>query len=148
MNLKFLEGRKPTCLAVFQSRTPAAPLAGLMTGGTWLGRKATQRAVRAKKALLESTGYDVSTQTPQSQEAKSQGSVPPCPSRAGPGSSEPVNNGWSHTSIPPTGQLKGWVWGNCQAQPQSEPRNLFPPWQTEPNRNMCEWTGTADLDQG
>lgn len=137
MSLKCLEGSKLTCLAVFWSRTPAPPLAGLMTRGTSLGRKATQRAVRAKKGLLESTGYDVSTQAPQSHEAKSQGSVPPCPCRAGLGSSEPVNRGRSHTSAPPTGQLNGRVWGNCQAQPQSQPRNLVLPWQTEPSRHMC-----------
>lgn len=64
----FRRNFKPTCLAVVWSRTPASPLAGLMTGGTWMGRKATQEGIRVEKGLLESTEYDVSTQAPQSRE--------------------------------------------------------------------------------
>lgn len=71
------------CLAVFWPRTPASPLADLMTEGTWLRRKATQENIRTKKGLLESTGNDISTKAPKSQEAKSQGSAPPCPLKAG-----------------------------------------------------------------
>lgn len=82
-SLKFLEASKPTCLAVFWPRTPASPLADFMTEGTWLRRKATQENIRTKKGLLESTGNDISTKAPKSQEAKSQGSAPPCPLKAG-----------------------------------------------------------------
>ena len=70
-----------------------------------MGGKVRQEAVKAKKGLLESTVHDVSTQAPIP--GKERARAASSQSRAGLGSSEPVNRGWSHASTPPTGQLRG-----------------------------------------
>lgn len=124
-SLKFLEASKPTCLAVFWPRTPASPLADLMTEGTWLRRKATQENIRTKKGLLESTG-NVSAQrhpSPRKQRARA---VPLLAlSKQGLETSEPVNKGLNHASTPPTGQLKGRVWANAKLSPRPNPGTWF-----------------------
>lgn len=90
-----------------------------------------------QKGLLRSTGYDVSTQAPSPGKRGARAVSLLALGRAGLGSSEPVSEGWSRASTPPTGRLRGGPGAYVGLSPVSS-QEFGSSWQTELSRNKCK----------